>query len=85
MFEHKAVAGGREREASGSGYAEPSTLGKHTYLFIEGLLPRQPHRVTSGLFTKLNLTEVENTKHVQFTNAKHINMIQKLVPSVLLL
>ena len=46
-------------------------------LFIEGLYlqPSQPHRVTSGLFTKSNLTEVEyNTKHAHFTNVKHINI-----------
>ena len=51
------------------------------YLFIEG----NPHRVTSGLFTKLTLTEVENnTRHAYFTNVKHINIIRKLVLSVLL-
>ena len=37
------------------------------YLFMEGLRPSQPHRVTSGPFTKSNFisyTEVEhNTKH----------------------
>ena len=31
-----------------------------------------PHRVTSGLFTKSNLTQVEyNKKHAHFTNVKH--------------
>ena len=62
-----------------------SSTGKSTvYLFIEGLEPCQPHRVTSGLFAKSNLTQVEyNTKHAQFTNV-NINTIRKLVPSVLL-
>ena len=33
--------------------------------------PRQPHRVTSGLFTKSNLTQVEhNTKHAHFTSLR---------------
>ena len=42
------------------------------YLFIEGLQPSEPHRVTPGLFTKSNLTKVEyNTKHAHFTNVKH--------------
>ena len=46
-----------------------------TSLFIEGLQPSQPHRVTSGLFTKSNLTQVEyNTKHAHFKNVKHINI-----------
>ena len=41
------------------------------YLFIYYLQPSQPHRVTSELFTKLNLTKVENnTKHALFTNVK---------------
>ena len=36
-------------------------------LFIEGLQPSQPHRVTSGLLTSSNLTPVEyNTKHAQY-------------------
>ena len=58
------------------------------YLFIEGLKPSQPHRVTPGLFTNSNLTQVEyNTKHAHFTftNIKHINIIRKLVPFVLLI
>ena len=44
--------------------------------------------VTSGLFSKSNLTEVEykeyNTKHVHFTIIKHVivNIIWKLVPLV---
>ena len=41
--------------------------------------------VTSELVTTSNLTEVKyNTKHAHFTNVKHINMIQKLVSSVML-
>ena len=43
----------------------------YIYLFIGGLQPSQPQRVTSGLFTQLNLTEVENdTKQAYFTNVK---------------
>ena len=46
--------------------------------YIEGLQPRQPHRITSGLFrlfTQSALTQVEyNTKHAHFTNAKHRNI-----------
>ena len=35
--------------------------------FNEGLQARQPHRVTSGLFTSSNLTQVEyNTKHEHY-------------------
>ena len=50
----------------------------------EDFEPRQPYRVASGLFTRLNLTQVEyNTKYAHFTNVKHINIIGKLVPSVL--
>ena len=46
------------------------------YLFIEGLYPSQPHRVTSGLFTKYDLTQVKcNTKHAQYINVKHTNII----------
>ena len=56
------------------------------YLFIEGLEPSQPHRVTSGLFTNSNLAQVEyNTKHAHYINVKHTNIIRKLVPSVSLL
>ena len=50
--------------------------------------------VTSGLFTGSNLTQLTytkhldylkyNTKHALYTNVKHINIIQKLFPSVLL-
>ena len=42
--------------------------------------------VTSGLFTTSNLTEVEynRKKHAHFTNEKHIDIIRKLAPSVLL-
>ena len=47
------------------------------YLFIEGLWPRQPHRVTSGLFTRSNLTQIEyNATHAHHTNVKHINNIR---------
>ena len=36
------------------------------------LYPRQPHRVTPGLFNQTNLTSVEyNTKHAHLTNVKH--------------
>ena len=57
------------------------------YLFIEGIYPRQPHRVTSGLFTSSNLlTQVEyNTKHAYYISVNYINIIPKLFPSVLLL
>ena len=43
------------------------------YLFIEGLSPSQPHRViTSGLFTRSSLAQVEyNTKHAHYIN-EHI-------------
>ena len=64
------------------------------YLFIEGLQPCQPHRITSGLFTNWNMAQVAynkhldymeyNTKHAHHANVKHINIIRKLVPSVLL-
>ena len=38
----------------------------------------RPHRITSGMFTKSNLTQVEhNTKHAQFTNVNHLNIIRK--------
>ena len=38
-----------------------------------------------GFSLNFYLTDVENnTKHVHFTNLKHINIIRKLVPSVLL-
>ena len=57
------------------------------YLFIYLFIcwrPSQQHMVTSGLFTESNLTEVEyNTKHAHFTHVKQINIIRKLVPSVL--
>ena len=54
---------------------------KKIYLIIEDLIPSQPHRVISGIFTKSNLTEVEyDAKHVHFTNVKHINIIRKSVP-----
>ena len=46
--------------------------GLYIYLFIEGLQPNQPHKVTSGFFTKSSLIEVEyNTKHAHLTNLKH--------------
>ena len=52
------------------------------YLFIYWRLIAQS---TSRHFTKSNLTEVKyNTKHAYFTKIKHINIIRKLVPSVLL-
>ena len=62
------------------------------YLFIYWRLKAQStaqgHLKASLLlyiYSKLNLTEVENnTKHAYFTNIKHINIIRKLVPSVLL-
>ena len=58
------------------------------YLFIYRRLKAQSTSqgyVTSGLFTKLNLTQVENnTKHAHFTNVKHVNIIRKFVPSVFL-
>ena len=44
--------------------------GLFIYLFIGGLLPSQPHRVTAGLFTQLNLTDVENYK-CTFYKRKH--------------
>ena len=47
-------------------------------------VPRKLLKPSSGLFTKSNLTEVENSiKHAHFTNEEH-NLIPKLVPSVLL-
>ena len=64
-------------------------------LLTEGVQPRRPHRVTSGLFTSSNLTQVAynkhlhyleyNTKHAHYANVKHINIIRKLVPLALLL
>ena len=60
-------------------------------LFTEGLEPRQLHRVTSGLFTSWNLTEVtwykKNLRYMYThrTYVKYINIIRKLVPSILLL
>ena len=52
------------------------------YLFIEGW--SHSHKVTSSLFTGSSPTQVEyNTKHIQYTNVKHINIIRKLVSSVL--
>ena len=45
------------------------------------LWPSQSHRVTSGLFTKANLTEAEyNTKHAHFTNVKHNKHNPKVNP-----
>ena len=56
------------------------------YMLLKAYKPSQPHRVTSGLCTKSNLTEVEyNTKHAHFPNKKYINIIRKLVPSVIAL
>ena len=53
------------------------------YLSIEGLWPSQPHRVTSGLFTKSNLARVEyNTKHAHYISVKHTHIFRKLVFSV---
>ena len=58
------------------------------YLFIQDLRPRQPHRLTSGLLT-INqilhtLNTIQNMRYAHFSNVKHINIIQKLAPSVLL-
>ena len=40
----------------------------------------QPHRATSWVFIKSNLTQDEyNTKHAHFTNAIHMNLFRKLV------
>ena len=47
------------------------------YLFLEGSV-NQPHRVTSGLFTKSNLIVIPveyNTKHADYTNVKHNNTL----------
>ena len=72
----------REREGEGERERERERV---IYLFIEGLQPSQPHTVTSGLFTKSNLTQVEyNTEHAHVKNTTHINIIRKLVPSALL-
>ena len=57
-----------------------------SYLFIGGLQHSQLLRVPSGLFTSSTLTHiVHNRKHAHYMNIKHTNIIQKLVPSVLLL
>ena len=54
-------------------HTKPLAAHQFIYLFIEGFKPHQPHRVTSWLFTKSNLTQIEyNTKHAHFTNLKHI-------------
>ena len=34
------------------------------YLFIEGLWPSQPHRVTSGLYWDVNATDYETSKEI---------------------
>ena len=61
-------------------------LRKHDIsLFMYVFILLKAYRVNSGLFTQSNLSEVEyNTNNAHFTNVKHTNIIQKLVPSVLL-
>ena len=40
---------------------------------------------TSGFFTKSHLTQIEyKRKHAHITNVRHINIVRKLVPLVLL-
>ena len=47
------------------------------YLFIEGVWSSQPHRVTSGLFTRSNQAQVEyNTTHARCINVKYTNIIR---------
>ena len=56
------------------------------YLFIEGLEPSQPHRVTLGLFTSSNLAQLEyTTKHAHYVNVKQIKHNPKVSPFILLL
>ena len=51
---------------------------KHLFIYVciyllKAYSPVNPHRVTSELLTKSNLTEVEyNKKHAHFTNVRHI-------------
>ena len=48
------------------------------HLFIEGLLPSQPHRTTSGLFTSSNLAQVEYKICTLHKCKTHKNTIWKL-------
>ena len=44
------VGRGKERARAGGGWLEqPGNLVRFVSFFLEGLQPRQPHRVTSGL------------------------------------
>ena len=54
---------------------------------ISSFVPSPLHRVTSGLFSLNQTLHKLNTiqKHAHLTNIKYINIIRKLVPSVLLL
>ena len=55
--------------------------GLFIYLFIEGLWPSQPHRVTSGLFTSSNLTHwIQYKTCTLYSKVKHINIIYKVSP-----
>ena len=66
----------------------PSIRGKeqHYLCIYLRLIAQSAHRVTSGIFTSSNLTQVKyNTTHAQYINVKHTNIIQKLIPLVLLL
>ena len=82
------VVQGSDSDRQTDRQADQQTDGQ-TYIPPDRQTDRQgerPHRVTSGLFTGSNPTQGEyNTKRAQYTNAKHISRIRKLVPSVLLL
>ena len=59
------------------------------YVFIMYLayIPvKHTYRVTSGLLTRPNLTQVKyNTQYADYANVKHINIMRKLLHSKLLL